>query len=397
MQSCGTQLPAGSRARLAASTVLREKFGQLIDCQARQRHTKAADKAGHQLSIMAAAAENAAIAAIRAENEATVAAIRGSDTLHGLVYHEDTGHPYPPPMTGTTATPAVDPSSDSGSGSLALGAAVRIFGLVKAAQHNGKKAVISRAASSGRVGVKLDDGSATLSVRPTNLELLEAPTPVYYDWGANWPQVAALLRTPEINKVLHFCVDAATRHDDYWFNRWDKKHWEADQDEYPEKEFPFWFLCHRRIGNGEQDQLLTHLMPTEQVRIFNGQVADYYADRAEVVLAETGEAMSLDIEMDAHGNVSGQEFQARMRDQYKAWLKDNLNDQTLMCSVGNSYQFMPLHYKLAQSLMPDAQLVMYSSSGGTYSVVYDTVHHIIVFDSCAACDKNHYKIQTKFK
>jgi hypothetical protein len=65
--------------------------------------------------------------------------------------------------------------ASSSSGSFAPGAAVRIFGLVKAAQHNGKTGTISarRAASSGRVGVSLDDGSATLSVRPANLELLE--------------------------------------------------------------------------------------------------------------------------------------------------------------------------------------------------------------------------------
>lgn len=53
------------------------------------------------------------------------------------------------------------------------GAAVRVVGLAKASQHNNKTAVVSaRAASSGRVGVKLDDGSGTLSCRPANLELL---------------------------------------------------------------------------------------------------------------------------------------------------------------------------------------------------------------------------------
>ena len=50
---------------------------------------------------------------------------------------------------------------------------MRVVGLVKAAQHNDKTAVVSgRAAGSGRVGVKLDDGSGTLSVRPANLEPL---------------------------------------------------------------------------------------------------------------------------------------------------------------------------------------------------------------------------------
>ena len=39
-----------------------------------------------------------------------------------------------------------------------------------------------------------------------------------------------------------------------------------------------------------------------------------------------------------------------------------------------------MHFKLAQALVPDAQLAMYSSNGGCYSVVFDTKHQI-VFDS----------------
>jgi hypothetical protein len=80
-----------------------------------------------------------------------------------------------PGVSFVPAASMADASSSSSGGSFAPGAAVRIFGLVKAAQHNGKTGTISawRAASSGRVGVSLDDGSATLSVRPANLELLE--------------------------------------------------------------------------------------------------------------------------------------------------------------------------------------------------------------------------------
>jgi len=60
-----------------------------------------------------------------------------------------------------------------GPGDFPAGAKVRIVGLVKAAQHNGKTATVSRkAAPAGRVAVKLDDGPGVLSVKPANLERL---------------------------------------------------------------------------------------------------------------------------------------------------------------------------------------------------------------------------------
>ena len=51
-----------------------------------------------------------------------------------------------------------------------LGKVMRIVGLVKAAQHNGKVGrLLDRKGGEGRVGVQLDDGQL-LSVRPENLE-----------------------------------------------------------------------------------------------------------------------------------------------------------------------------------------------------------------------------------
>ena len=55
------------------------------------------------------------------------------------------------------------------------GAAVRIIGLAKTPQHNGKVGVISaKAGPEGRVGVELGKGK-TMAVRRENLELVEAP------------------------------------------------------------------------------------------------------------------------------------------------------------------------------------------------------------------------------
>ena len=55
---------------------------------------------------------------------------------------------------------------------LKAGASVRVVGLVKAAQHNGKVGRVSaKAGKDGRVGVELSDGQV-LSVRRENLEVL---------------------------------------------------------------------------------------------------------------------------------------------------------------------------------------------------------------------------------
>ena len=60
-------------------------------------------------------------------------------------------------------------------GDMEPGAVVRIVGLVKAAQHNGKLGRLSaRKGDDGRVGVQLRDGQV-LSVRPDNLEVVTAP------------------------------------------------------------------------------------------------------------------------------------------------------------------------------------------------------------------------------
>lgn len=56
---------------------------------------------------------------------------------------------------------------------VAAGAAVKVVGLTKAAQHNGKVGkVVARPAREGRVGVQLGDGTV-LAVRRENLEALE--------------------------------------------------------------------------------------------------------------------------------------------------------------------------------------------------------------------------------
>lgn len=62
-------------------------------------------------------------------------------------------------------------SSASDSASLGVGATVRVTGLVKAAQHNGKVGKVSaKPANEGRIGVECD--GVVLSVRRENLELL---------------------------------------------------------------------------------------------------------------------------------------------------------------------------------------------------------------------------------
>jgi len=55
------------------------------------------------------------------------------------------------------------------------GAAVRIVGLTKTPQHNGKVGVISaKAGPEGRLGVELGKGK-TMAMRRENLELVKAP------------------------------------------------------------------------------------------------------------------------------------------------------------------------------------------------------------------------------
>jgi hypothetical protein len=76
---------------------------------------------------------------------------------------------------------------------LDAGAEVRVFGLVKAAQHNGKTGRVSRAAApDGRVGVKL--GGQVLAVRRENLELVvraaaSATTALPERAGGDWDDV----------------------------------------------------------------------------------------------------------------------------------------------------------------------------------------------------------------
>ena len=63
--------------------------------------------------------------------------------------------------------------ADAGSEGLAAGLAVKVFGLTKAAQHNGKVGqVLARGGRDGRVGVQLGDGTV-LAVRRENLEPVE--------------------------------------------------------------------------------------------------------------------------------------------------------------------------------------------------------------------------------
>jgi hypothetical protein len=83
--------------------------------------------------------------------------------------------------------------------SFPAGAAVRIVGLVKAAHHNGKTAVVSArsATSADRVGVTLDDGS-TLSVRAANLQLVQPThTAPQKDQAGAGPASASSGKTPK--------------------------------------------------------------------------------------------------------------------------------------------------------------------------------------------------------
>jgi hypothetical protein len=83
--------------------------------------------------------------------------------------------------------------------SFPAGAAVRIVGLVKAAHHNGKTAVVSArsATSADRVGVTLDDGS-TLSVRAANLQLVQPThTAPQKDQAGVGPASASSGKTPK--------------------------------------------------------------------------------------------------------------------------------------------------------------------------------------------------------
>lgn len=70
-------------------------------------------------------------------------------------------------------------ADDSSSRPYTGGEKVRVQGLVKAAQHNGKFAIVSKAltqkAAEGRIGVKLDDGTV-LAVKRENLELISVPS-----------------------------------------------------------------------------------------------------------------------------------------------------------------------------------------------------------------------------
>lgn len=62
------------------------------------------------------------------------------------------------------------------------GTKVRITGLVKAPQHNGKIGFVSnKTAQDGRVGVKLLTGGTTLALKAQNLEVMEVPSDDVHD------------------------------------------------------------------------------------------------------------------------------------------------------------------------------------------------------------------------
>ena len=94
--------------------------------------------------------------------------VEGWMRMHRLPYSKASTRRVGAAKGGLQKIEPVGPPSDEPS----FGKAMRIVGLVKAAQHNGKVGcLLDRKGEEGRVGVQLDDGTV-LSVRPENLEAL---------------------------------------------------------------------------------------------------------------------------------------------------------------------------------------------------------------------------------
>ena len=243
-------------------------------------------------------------------------------------------------------------------------------------------------------------GTTATSVPDANGRFAE---PVYYDWGANWDQVAELIETEEVQQVLMRCVDEVA--DGYYFNDWDEN-----------TIWPFLFLSHRRYGNGEQESLLAKHLSPPLVRELNDIAADRLlsegeaeiaSDRREVavklalweleegteldeeVMNEEVEEMFDDIswfdsdsgwfyESELHQNVHNHVTKAAEAIIYSKSGPGSVRE-VLLCTMGDSFSFMPLNYILAKLVSPsDTRLKLVQD--GSYSVVYDEKRNI-VFDN----------------
>ena len=211
--------------------------------------------------------------------------------------------------------------------------------------------------------------------------------PVYFDWRANWHRVAELVETEEVQRVLMSCIDEVA--DGYYYSDWDE-----------ETIWPFLFMSHRRYGNGEQDYMMNKFLSPLQVRELNGIAADQMQTNGETYLSEEYNPKKLalqmisdeveeEVEEDAYHYIANEMVETLYENQEYGpvtraaeevlYNKNGPVKDILLCTMGNSYGFMPLNYILAKLVSPeDAELKL--RVGREYSVVVDEQRNI-VFDN----------------
>ena len=219
--------------------------------------------------------------------------------------------------------------------------------------------------------------------------------PVYYDWGDNWDQVSELVETAEVQSILMSCVNGVT--DGYYFNEWDES-----------KIWPFLFIGHRRYGNGEHEALMKKFLLPLQIKELNRSAADHMQSEGDTYIrniAETCVKMELEegVEMNEASIDEVIEADDMVETLYEteSWSRDvheaaeailyakngpgSVRD-VLLCTMGASFDFMPLNYILAKLVSPDdADLKVVA--GSNYSVVFDEQRNIVFDNFWYFCDK----------
>jgi len=221
--------------------------------------------------------------------------------------------------------------------------------------------------------------------------------PVYYDWGANWDRVSELVETKEVQEVLMSCVNEVA--DDYYLKDWNE-----------ETIWPFLFVSHRRYGNGEQDDLIAKHLTPSLVKDLNDIAADRLLMEGEKIISSDRKKVAVqlalwelergyEVDEDTMHEVVDEMFDIDDDMFYNGELYDIVSyhvrraveaiiysksgpgsvREVLLCTMGASFDFMPLNYSLAKLVSPKGTKLK-NCMGGAYSVVYDAKRNI-VFDN----------------
>lgn len=217
------------------------------------------------------------------------------------------------------------------------------------------------------------------------------------DWGANWERVSELVETQEVQQVLMRCVNEVA--DGYYFNDWNE-----------ETIWPFLFNSHRRYGNGEQDSLMAKHLTPSIVRELNDIAADRLIIEGEKYISSDRKKVAVQLalwELESGVQVDEDVMNQEVEEMfdidddmfYNSGLHDSVSHyiteaaeaiiysksgpgsvrEVLLCTMNQSYAFMPLNYILAKLVSPKGAK-LHNALGGEYSVVYDAKRNIL-FDN----------------